>query len=138
MKNIAVNIHINSWIRKQNGETVDPILVKMLDHSEQEIVDVSDKIRIHFDYPLTHEVTFTFEGKKPWRLSDILDKIAEGYCKIYDEEDETRTVDTVIRGTLLNRPTTNGKYGIWGHILNDLYVEGLYKKSGIWYMDTGS
>lgn len=59
---------------------------------------------------------------------ELVDIITDAYEAIYKAEDETSNVDTTQRGGLLNRPRTNGKYGIWGHDLGDLDL-GLIKVS---------
>jgi hypothetical protein len=124
---------------KRNPEMKkDSDLIDLMGNDEKMIVDISKKISVRFDYPLSRPVWMEFTGKNPWRLSDLIDAIGEGYEKIYDEEDETRTKDTISRGTLVNRPETDGKHGIWGHVLNDLYIERAYSRNGKWYLYIGS
>jgi hypothetical protein len=137
---INLDIHINSWINR-NEDEIDPDLIQLKGHSEQMIIDTSNRISIRFDYPLSHPVLRQFDGKKPWRLCDLIDSIAQGYVKIYDEEDETRTLpaSAPLDSILVNRPKTDGKHGIWGHILNDLFIESVSKGSdGVWLLDIGS
>jgi hypothetical protein len=136
---IDVNIHINSWLRR-NEDVIDPDLIQLKGNSEKMIVDTSDSIFISFNYPLSKGVDLEFIGKKPWRLCDLIDSICKGYLKIYDEEDETRTLpaQSPLDSILVNRPKTDGKHGIWGHDLNDLFIEGMYKEDGIWHLDIGS
>jgi hypothetical protein len=56
----------------------------------------------------------------------------EDYTKIYTEEDATAPVPAQdsqkLAGglTLMNRTRTKGKHGIWGHVLNDLWFEGIH------------
>jgi hypothetical protein len=136
---IDVNIHINSW-RNRKNDIIDPILIQLKNNHERMIVDTDDSIFISFEYPLTQELDMMFTGKKPWRLEDLIDSVCEGYVKIYDEEDETRTLpaQSPLDSILVNRPKTDGKHGIWGHDLNDLYIEGMHKEDGIWHLDIGS
>ena len=136
--NIDVNIHINSWLKKDK-EFIDPILIQLKDNSEMMIVDMAETIRIQFDYPLSQPVVLEFFGKGPWRLQYLIDAVVKGYLEIYDEEDETRTLPAIDMGAMLvNRPQTNGKHGIWGHILNDLYIEKMYKEDDVWHLHMGS
>ena len=55
---------------------------------------------------------------------DLFRCIYEGYKKIYDEE-EAEVGDPGTYDRLYNRRKSEGKYDIWGHYLNDLYVEGI-------------
>jgi hypothetical protein len=140
---LDLNIHVNSWLSMRNEAIIpDQIMIQFKNNHQKMIVDTSEKIRIKFEYPLSHSVVLEFgNAKRPWRLEDLLDCVAEGYVKIYDEEDETRTLpaQAPLDSILVNRPQTDGKYGIWGHILNDLYIEGMYKDlNGIWRLDIGS
>jgi hypothetical protein len=137
---INLNIHIMSWMCRED-DVIDPDLIQLKNNHEQMIVDISERISIRFDYPLSHSVLLQFDGKKPWRLADLINAICAGYVKIYDEEDETRTLpaSAPLDSILVNRPKTDGKHGIWGHILNDLYIESVYKGSdGVWLLDIGS
>jgi hypothetical protein len=136
---IDLNIHINSWL-KRNNEWIDPILIQLKDNSEMMIVDTNETIKIKFEYPLSQPVVLEFYGKGPWRLQYLIDAVAKGYVEIYDEEDETRTLpaQAPMDSILVNRPQTDGKHGIWGHILNDLYIESMHKEDGIWHLDIGS
>ena len=139
---IEVNIHVNSWLSMRNEAIIpDPIMIQLKNNHQKMIVDVSEKISIKFEYPLSHSVVLEFNNaKRPWRLEDLLDCVAEGYVKNYDEEDETRTLPATTMGEgLINRPQTDGKHGIWGHILNDLYIEGMQKDlDGVWNLNMGS
>jgi hypothetical protein len=137
---LDLNIHINSWLQR-NNRWIDEDLIQLKGNIEEMIVATTNRISIRFDYPLTHSVILQFNGKTPWRLSDLLDSIAEGYVKIYDEEDETRTLpaQAPLDSILVNRPKTDGKHGIWGHILNDLFIEGVCKGSDdVWTLEIGS
>lgn len=42
------------------------------------------------------------------------------------------------QGGLLNRHATNGKYGIWGHDIGDLVIEGITYRNGTLYLSIGS
>ena len=60
--------------------------------------------------------------------------IQEKYKQVYKEEEEsaaTKTIPMNSREGLSNRNETNGKYGIWGHDLTDLYLTDVevYKDS---------
>lgn len=55
------------------------------------------------DYPLTNGASFKINtGKKGMSLTDLVRRIKKTYCKIYDGPN---------------------KYAIWGHRIEDLYLE---------------
>jgi len=70
------------------------------------------EIRIEFDYPLDETYPMTFSRKGGWTLGQVIQKVIDGYAMIY--KNDTR-------------------YGIWGHAIGDLVLEGLsvsYPKMG--------
>lgn len=80
---------------------------------------------VEIDYPLTLPVSFSVIFTD---LGTLLWHIAQKYKAIYAEEDATAKVPVVPmdeRGKLKNRNQTHGKYGIWGHDLDDLWFEGV-------------
>lgn len=86
----------------------------------EEMVDPSNEIKIEFDYPLRVRPRFTFKKEGGFSKSAFADAVSDGYERIYKEEDETKTVSAEPKGMILNRSTTDGTYGIWGHDLADL------------------
>jgi hypothetical protein len=77
-------------------------------------------VRGLIDYPLEVPVLFTIEaGEEPWSLWDICCAYADQYVKIYEHPD---------------------RYGIWGHDLADLVIEGLiyYPQHQLVYAEIGS
>jgi hypothetical protein len=86
-------------------------------------------IKIVFDYPLTNPATFTFKNEKGFTRLDLFKAIYEGYKAIYDAEKDPGTVNPVV----LNRASSEGPYGIWGHYMDDLIVEGVRKGRGNTY-----
>ena len=86
-------------------------------------------LSITIDYPLTNPLTFEIPFIST--LNGMLEIICEKYKEIYREEEETSTIKVGEIGQtpsgvyLMNRCTTNGKYGIWGHDISDLYLEKL-------------
>src|SRR6185437_4426704 len=85
---------------------------------EREGLPVS--VRGLIDYPLETPVLFTIEvGEEPWSLWDICCAFADQYAKIYE---------------------TPERYGVWGHDITDLWIEGLmyYPKERVIYALMGS
>ena len=80
------------------------------------------------DYPLNKPLTRKYESEKGFTMIEIVNNIIETYREIYRIESETTTNKVVPikeRVGLLNRNTTNGEYGIWGHDIEDLVIEAL-------------
>jgi len=81
------------------------------------------------DYPVSTEVEF--EVELAHCVNDMIDAICKKYKEIYKEEEETSTIKEAPVGMcasgiyLMNRKRTNGKYGIWGHVIEDLYLDRL-------------
>lgn len=69
-------------------------------------------IAIEFDYPIHTPVVFSYSRKGGWTLGQVIQKVIDGYEKIYESD---------------------YLYGIWGHNIGDLVLEGLtitYPKMG--------
>lgn len=97
------------------------------------IIIPDERITIHFTYPLDNPVNFEYTHytgtSTGFSRYDIFRCIYEGYTKIYKEELETGKLESKESIPKYNRPSSNGKYGIWGHYIDDLVIEGItYKK----------
>lgn len=97
-----------------------------------EVVIKDEDIKIVFDYPLNGEFLFDFHSDNGFQRKQLVELIAQTYQKIYDEENATIQEQQVIpietrieKGGLMNRNQTDGKYGIWGHDIGDLWLEGI-------------
>jgi len=97
-----------------------------------EVVITDSDIKICFNYPLSHPVEFDFHSDLGFQRKQLVDLIAQTYKKIYDEEEATIEEQKVVpletrieNGGLINRNATDGKYGIWGHDMGDLWLEGI-------------
>ena len=90
-----------------------------------EIVLNDKKVQLIIDYPLKKSVIFKLENDKGFSRKDLILAIQEKYKEIYKIEEETAKIKTIPvnnREGLLNRNETDGKFGIWGHDLSDLYL----------------
>jgi hypothetical protein len=81
------------------------------------------------DYPLRHPTEVTLGPcLAGFTREDLVRLIGSAYRKIYREEKASSTlpVETMARRnpgcSLMNRAETNGKYGIYGHVLDDLLL----------------
>jgi hypothetical protein len=108
--------------------------------SSEVLVPDNEMILVQFDYPLENAVRVRFQG--PLTKDQVHTKIMETYARIYKEEEETSDIAVVPldqRVGLINRNTTNGKYGIWGHDLDELYVRRMYRDiDGVYYLGVDS
>jgi hypothetical protein len=53
---------------------------------------------------------------------EVVNKVVECYERIYREEDAALAAPARLIPGSLNRETTSGPYGIWGHVLSDLML----------------
>ena len=120
----SISPHIDCWSdleSKYEWEKMDEIVIPY------------PKVSIEFDYPLKSKFRFEFQSdvSEGFTRKNIVDIICKKYQEIYDEEnasltDPPSTVDERMnKGGLINREKTDGPYGIWGHDLGDLYLEGI-------------
>lgn len=89
------------------------------------------------DYPLNNPARIELKSAKPegFTRAEILRAICDNYKQIYIEEEasaKTKTVPMEERKGLSNRNTTDGKYGIWGHDIDDLVLSDIevYEQDG--------
>ena len=75
-------------------------------------------------YPLSHPVVF--ETKVPLKDSyDLMRFFCNSYNLTYTIEDETTENEPGLIPGMYNRNKTSGVFGIWGHEIGDLVLEGL-------------
>lgn len=96
------------------------------------------QIQVIYSYPFSKKFTFTHDSgdSKGFTLAKLASTIAEQYQKMYQEEEnyiapEPDNPEHLISITgMLNRRTTHGPYGIWGHVLSDLVLHTIVRKPG--------
>ena len=82
-----------------------------------DLVIKDTEITIEFDYPLGAPVFKTYKSKTGFTRQLLFEKIQSGYLKIYYKPD---------------------KYGIWGHGIDDLALEGVQIKDAKVTLSIGS
>lgn len=113
---------INDWLNQKDQFNLE---------SPNEIVIPEQKISIAIDYPVRDRYTFDFDAntEQGFTREFLIDCICSQYKKIYEEENavcKVSSIDERMRmGGLINRESTDGPYGIWGHDIDDLYLEGI-------------
>ena len=93
-------------------------------HDIDEIFITDENIFIEFSYPLSKEVLLRYQKKGGFSKRDVIKRIGDGYKKIYEEE-EREVGDPGTYDNLYNRRRSQGKYGIWGHTIEDLIIESM-------------
>jgi hypothetical protein len=102
--------------------------IKYLDKPDEIVLDFKE-VELEIDYPLNE----IYRGKlttlnKGFTRKELITEISKRYHQIYEEEEATATTKTIPREKregLINRNETDGKYGIWGHDLSDLFMTGI-------------
>ena len=87
------------------------------------IVAPYPRIKIHFTYPLDTPAVFEYESEdiKGFTRLEFYRAIQDGYNRIYNAEEDPGTVGN----GCINRNHSTGPYGIWGHYISDLFIEGV-------------
>lgn len=89
-----------------------------------EIVLPYTAARLIIDYPLNNPAIFELSAAgKGFTRKQLIQYIGDKYHMIYEEEEQsaaTKTVPLKERDGIINRNSTDGKYGVWGHDLSDL------------------
>lgn len=102
---------------------------RRIEHAEPDeiILGPNTKWQLEFYYPLTTAVRFHFVAPAAGHTrKEVVNAIAKAYKQIYAEEKQTSTIKAATLPQSFNRNLTNGKYGIWGHVLGDLILHTLY------------
>ncbi|EFC40831.1 predicted protein [Naegleria gruberi] len=97
-----------------------------------DLIPNRQSITIEYDYPLSIPARKTFERPvNGFTQRQLVALICRGYKEIYEEEDGSSSItaqpmrDQDPNCSLINRCSTNGKYGIWGHEIGDLMLHTL-------------
>jgi hypothetical protein len=87
---------------------------------DQKVTEL-EKITIHFGYPLTHATDMEFVHPGGFSYRNFLQAVHDGYAKIYAAEKDPGRA----HANSMNRGRSEGPYGIWGHDMGDLFLEGI-------------
>lgn len=111
------------WISIANPEKEIEQLI------DANIVVIPDSnIMLLVSYPLNNPAKFELTSNKGFTRKELILKISEKYYEIYNSEEQSATIKTIARQNrkgLVNRNTTNGKYGVWGHDIEDLDLSSI-------------
>lgn len=92
--------------------------------------------RMYYDYPLSCVVVVEIQRDLE-ESYEFIQAFCDGYQEIYAlERDSSKIKEGLIPG-MLNRNRTDGCFGIWGHGIEDLVLEGvcIYKDGEIYQVD---
>ena len=89
-----------------------------------EVVIDEEELTMVITYPLSVDVRVELKKEGGFTRMFIFKSIYEAYKQIYEEEDE-KSGDPGTYNNLYNRKRSTGKYGIWGHYLEDLVIESV-------------
>lgn len=98
------------------------IKLEMISGNNPQVTEL-ERITIEFDYPLGQATTREFFHQGGFTCYDFFQAVHEGYVKIYAEE-EAAVGDPGVIGGMFNRSVSHGPHGIWGHYIDDLFLEG--------------
>ena len=137
-KNINLGyLHIASWNPKEplfpewfNEDPKD--LKETQDNPPETIVLEEGEYKLKIDYPLNNpSVSKLKVGKRGLSRIKLADKICKQYKKIYQEEDKSIGHKTGNVKGMFNRAESDGKYGIWGHYIDDLTLHCAVVKNNV-------
>jgi predicted nucleotidyltransferase len=116
---------IMPWISIKNPESEIENLI-----GKDEIVIERKFALLRIDYPLSNpvEIMIMSDSEKGFTRKKLVEEISKAYNQIYKEEEETSNIKTIPifeREGVINRNQTDGKYGIWGHDIDDLDLSGI-------------
>lgn len=100
-------------------------VIMYLDKPDEVVLPYSE-VNIEIDYPLDSIYIGVLKStQKGFTRKELIKEISKRYHQIYIDEEATAKIKTIPiekREDLINRNQTDGKYGIWGHDLSDLYL----------------
>ena len=99
---------------------------EMAKATPEEIILKKGEYTLVIDYPLSTPFEKEFKvSKKGMTRQEFVDMACESYQLIYAIEEASEGKTGNIPG-MLNRTSSSGKYGIWGHHIGDLTIHILY------------
>lgn len=122
-KNIDLGyIHMSSF---NTGDVLDQYAVESGRKSPdpKETVLSAGEYTLVIDYPLSNPFKKKFKvAKGGMTRAKLVALVIKSYKKIYADEDKDMGTQTGFIPGMLNRATSEGRYGIWGHVMEDLML----------------
>lgn len=149
---VIERIHFSVAMVDQESRLVDHVPWISIEKTREQLSGLKDpdnivlpypQVNLIIDYPVSNPVTVVLENAgEGFSLRSLIAAISDKYHEIYKEEEataNTKTTPIEQRKTLLNRNQTDGKYGIWGHDISDLFLTEIevYQHNGAIYLKLG-
>lgn len=140
----------NQYYPIEKGRVYDrrgtELIQKVYIPDNRRILLPNKKYILIIDYPLRNKYEQEIiTGKKGMVLREVLNIAVDAYKKIYKEERKTsklkeESISKRSKGKslLINRAETDGKYGIWGHGIEDLTITNIMVKGNKIYLSVDS
>jgi hypothetical protein len=116
---LECNNHVASFTREE------ALVDKFHPLSDEPIGIPSGEFTFIYDYPLSTEAKFKHELGLYTSIIDILLEARADYRAIYAIEDAATGVAVGTIAGMVNRAQSSGPFGVWGHVISDLYFEGV-------------
>ena len=114
-ENVVARYDMNAYISKRYIDK---------DRSSEDCYLNEDKSECTYTVQLDYPFSVIAEAEvKAKTLYDLVNGIFDMYHQIYKEENESSNIKEDYIPGMYNRVETNGKYGIWGHVIGDLVIE---------------
>jgi hypothetical protein len=135
---IGCNVHASSYVKSEHDheglpDVVDPDDTDVFD-DDDDVGGVSGELLtpigltgeyvFEYTYPLTNPAKFAHILQPSMTGEDILAFARSDYERIYSVEETIAGNPGHIPG-MLNRETSCGPYGVWGHDFSDLFFESI-------------
>jgi hypothetical protein len=91
-----------------------------------DLVAPFDRIEIVVTYPLEKPFRFQFERKGGFTLTQLVEAVCTMYRSVYDAEEN----DATTAPGLIDAPDNKPPFGIFGHGIEDLILEGIRHEGG--------
>ena len=104
-----------------HAETFDKKFVETMYIASK--VKEGEKYECVISYPLKKKCEFKVTSNR--NLLVMVLQICNKYRQIYKEEKETMSGNEKLVKNSYNRDNSNGKWGIWGHMLGDLTIHSI-------------
>ncbi len=97
--------------------------------ADEVVLQVADATLV-LTYPLEKVAIrrLSAENGTGFTRGELMQRIDETYRRVYEIEEASQsspTPDVENRGAFINRPASDGEFGIWGHDYTDLGVSGI-------------
>lgn len=123
----------NFKIKGSDGIDIKSKSLKGLKQSN-DIIIKEQEVKVCINYPLTNAYTFNLKADKKEGITykSLATAIVTHYHIVYNKENKEskKKEQSILEETggkipMFNRCTTDGPYGIWGHIIDDLTLTGI-------------